>query len=361
MKKLLGLALLVLTAGIIIFLPAKTKAAFSAELTNALPNDLTDVSSTIPSKNPKGLEQVLRAYQYTSLVGTDYTLEFSVSDTEDAAIERLPFLISVGTKISSYTLDTTTQKITLSIKTQKFYPPQAKESVPIMVFVFVPTTGSLSPEEPGLPHAMSGGYVATTVLNWKILPPEKREPGMGVSLSGEKGSSGYFNMFVPAAMFDFMKQMTGKKSSVKDLAVFIDNEQASVSVTELNGGGFIDINITFTSGDTSTADALGAAKKITKKVVAKNKLALSLATRKERIKTGKSARLYGWLKTGKRNQEITLLRKKKGESSFQEITKVETKKRGYFSYKTQCNETGTFYYKAIYKSKKSPATILKVY
>lgn len=361
MKKALSLAFLAVAAGIIFFLPARTKAAFSVELTNALPNDLTDVSSTIPSKAPEGIEQTLKGYQYTNPVGTDYALEFSVSNTDGTLIERSPFLVAVGTKIASYTFDATTQKITLVVKTQEFYPPEQTRPVPIMVFAFVLTTDSLTPREPGPPHAMAGGYVATTVLDWRILPPENREPGMGIELSGTKGSSGYFNMFVPATMFDFMSEMTGKKSTIKNLAVFVDDEQASVSVTELNGGGFIDVNITFTSGNTSTAKALGAAKKITKKVMAKNKLALSLAAKKGKVKNGKNAKLYGWLKSGKRGQEITIMRKKKGESGFQEVTKVKTKKRGYFSYKTQGKETGTFYYKVKYKNKKSPTTAIKVY
>lgn len=357
-KKCLGIIALTLGFGVAAFLiPTTTKAALQATLSSVSPTDVTDISDRLPTKNAG---ELLKAYNYASAIGTEYTFVFDLTNSDGTAVTRAPFLMNVGSKVKTYSFDSTTQQITITVTTQTWYPPNATNPEHEIVFVILPTVESMKPEEgSGPPHAMAGGWVSMTVLDWRILPPEKGEPGFGLSLSGKAGSSGFFNMWIPPTMFDFMEQQTGKKIAPKDLAIFIDDQQASVSVTELNSGAFIDINITFAEGSTATGAAL-ASGSVSKEIAAKQKLPLSLAAKKATIKKNKTAKLYGWLKTGKKNQEVTIMKKKKGETEYTETATVTTKKHGYFSYKFTAKETGTYYYKAIYKKKTSPKQMLKV-
>ncbi|MEW6407936.1 MAG: hypothetical protein AB1465_04560 [Patescibacteria group bacterium] len=338
--------------------PGKAFAALQATLSSASPTDVTDISDRIPAKTPG---ELLKAYSYTSDIGTTYTFVFDLANDDGTPVTRQPFLINVGSKVTAYTYDSTTQKLTITVVTQIWYPPKATNPEKEIVFVILPTIESTKPGEgEGPPHAMAGGYVSTTVLDFRILPPEKGEPGFGLSLSGAPGTSGFFNMLMPKTMFDFMSQQTGKTITPKDLAIFIDNQQASVSVTDLNGAAFIDITITFSSGNTTTGAALGMAATVTKEIVAKEKLPLSLAVKKATLKKNKKAKLYGWLESGKKGKEVTILKKKKGEKEFTKIATVATKKHGYFYYKFKAAEKGKYFYKAQFKKKKSSKAALKV-
>lgn len=359
MKKHLLIALFVMGA-LVLLTPRATKAAFNVDLSSAAPSDVIDITSQIPAKTPEGIEATMKAYQYGSPVGSEYTLEFDISEPDGSTVTHSPFLVSAGVKIKSLNYDSATQKLTLVVRTEKFYPPEMKEPQPVMVFVFVKTTESTTPGQGGPPLAMAGGYVATTVLDWQIIPPKPGEASFGISLSGDEGTSGFFNMFLPPTMLAFMSQMTGKNVTVEDLAIFVDNDQASTEVNELNGGAFIDINVTFTSGVTSTGAAGASGGSVTKKIMTKEKLPLSLAAKKEKMRKGKKVLLYGWLKSEKKNKKITIYGKKKGEKKYEKVAEVLTRKNGFYYYKFAPAETGTYFYKAVYKKKTSPKEKLKV-
>ncbi|MEW6408288.1 MAG: hypothetical protein AB1465_06405 [Patescibacteria group bacterium] len=296
----------------------------------------------------------MKYFRTTSPAGTEYTFVFNISDTGGTPVAYCPFLITGGVRVNSFTYDSATQKMTLIVKTEDLNLPSGTVSLISLIF----TSLAESVEYP--PVAVAGAYIASTVSEFSLILPQPGMPEMGISLTGDPNTSTFFNMFVPAATLAYMSELSGKTIGVKDLAVFIDDKQASTNVTELNGGGFIDINITFSSGDTTTGAAFQNGEKVTKEIIAKQKLPLSFAAKKEIIKKNKTAEFYGWLEKGKKNQKIVILRKKKREKKYTQIATVKTKKSGHFYYKSKAKAKGTYYYKAVYKNKKSPVIKLKV-
>lgn len=190
----------------------------------------------------------------------------------------------------------------------------------------------------GAPVEMAGAALATNLLQWLIIPPMPDAPYFGFQLTGTPGTSGFFHMFIPATAIEHISSMSGKDLTPESMAVFVDDQQASMNITEVDGGAYIDINITFKE------DALGisSTSNITKKITAGAREKISLVAKKDSVEKDSTARLYGWINKAKAGKTVVIFRKRKGEDTFALWKEVETDEQGYFKVKYTAKKTAHF-------------------
>lgn len=217
----------------------------------------------------------------------------------------------------------------------------------------VALVGVVAEGEDGPPAEMTGFWLATDVMNWELIPPspEQDTPAFGYSLTGPAGETGFLHMFMPTGIKDLLSQYSGQELSWDDLAVFSGDSQSSLSLTEVDGGAYIDINVVFSDTTTSVSVASSA---VTKKLTVQEQLPVSLAASKTELKKNKTFDLYGWLKNGKKNQSVTVWRKQSGEKTFTKIDTLTTVKAGYFSETYTAKKTAK--YKVKYRTSSGTKT-----
>jgi hypothetical protein len=320
--------------------PLPTEAA-SATLDSMTPT-ATDMSDMLDGL-PEDVEGFLQVPTVTT-EGTVYTGVFSVSE------EPLSVVTVGGKIVDSWEYDAMTGKVTVEIRyTGGLIDPTGNPMDAFMVaLMFTPTDPTQGP-----PEEAQGMWMSTNLMEWEIIPPSPQNPQFGFELSGPAGYQGYFQMFLPNAVLDLMSQMTGKTLEASDLAVFVDDGQASLGIEQLADGILIDISVTFKDENTQVSAAAGD--NVTKSIATGEKLPLSLQARKGIIKQGKTAKLYGWVKSGKKGKTVTIWRKRPTDDEFVKRDAVTTKKDGYYEYEFTARKTA----KWRSKFKKANGTIVK--
>lgn len=329
-----------------------------------------DVSDMVPFDPPGDMVQDMAVFSYTADTGSaTYTATFTVTDDADE-LDNAPFVMAAGADVSSFTLDSSTEPYQYSVTftTGDLYIPEQGVGQQF-IFVFIGTAENPSMENPepgnGPPAAMSGGYIATTVQDFQIVPPSgPQDAQFGVILNGQAGTSGFFKMKFPSSMLDLMSTMSGKTITAEDLAVFVDNDQATTSVTETDDGGvLIDIQVTFTDGSTDIESSSINASTVSKEVVAKEQLPLSSAFLDSSVKRSESASFYGWKKSSYANKKVKIFRKKSG-GKFALVDTVTTDDDGYYEYNFKAKKlglkTGSYVFKAVSGGVTSPKQTLTI-
>lgn len=357
MKKYFLKALLIL--GAVFFVMPLTSNAMTA-VCSGTSSDPADVVTTFdpPSNPPEGMtsEEDVTSLIYTAATGTaTYNVECTVSD--DTELASAPMLMAAGFNMNHdsylvHQLTATSYYYSFTGVSGDFYIPEQDEIPdPEMVFVFIATAADPSLSNPvpsnGPPASMGGGYISTTVQDFQIVPPtDPSDPAIGVTLTGPASISGFFKMYLPPTMLTLMGTMSGKTMTAADMAVFVDDSQASMSITETSSGGaLIDININFTEGNTATASSIASTTDVTKEIVTKEKLPLSAAFKKATISKNKTARLYGWKSENYTNKTAKIYKKKKGATSYTLVKTVDLDNVGYYKYNFTAKNKGTYYYK----------------
>lgn len=344
-------------AALMSFLPTSAYA-FDVSLDSISPSEgITDISDMV---GPPPGEEVLQAFNYTSEKGAvEYTAVFNVTDTSVA-----PFFLGLGAEVISteYTEVTdTTGQLTIVFTTQDFFVSGVDTSSNFMFAIMEPTADpTQDAEADGPPAAMAGGYISTSISNFQIMPPEgPSTPGFGLTLDGPVGEAGTFKMYMPAAMLTLMSQMSGTTLTYSDLAVFIDDQQASISITEASDGGvMIDISVVF--DEDSTVVTSPATSTTRKEIVTKEKEPLSLALQSSTINKKKKVQAYGWTKNTKKGQKVKVLMKKEGKKKFTKVRVVKTDENGKYMYSKKMNKKGTYYFKTKLNKTKSSELTLEV-
>ncbi|EKD76353.1 MAG: hypothetical protein ACD_43C00143G0004 [uncultured bacterium] len=332
---------------------------------------VTDVSDMVPSAGPADIIEKVTAFNYTAETGTaTYTATFTVTDDANE-LDAAPFIMAAGANITDFSLDSATEpyQYTATFTTGDFYIPDMGISQQF-VFVFIGTVPNPSLDNPvpgnGPPAAMSGGYIATTVQDFQIIPPTGPEDAaFGVILNGPADTSGFFKMKFPASMLELMSTMSGKTIDATNLAVFVDDDQASMSVTPTDDGGvLIDIQVTFSDGSTDTASVTADSSTVSKQIVAKEQLDLSLALINATVARNEKATLYGWRESNYANKTVKIYRKKSGSSKFTLIDTVTTDNAGYYEYSFKAKKlslkAGTYIFKAVSGGVSSPKQSLVI-
>lgn len=282
---------------------------------------------------------------FIGVIDQTYTVELNVD-------EKPVMVVTPGALLSDWSYDDTTKKVTVNLTAQGVQQgntpdndnqPTADQQ-PDGAYFSVALIPVAEEGEDGPPAAMQGGYMDTNISQWEIIPPTPENVAFGFELTGQSGTEGYFHMFLPSTLIEFLGTMSGKELAPEDLAVFEDNQQASLNVTELNGGALISINVKFATNQTTLTPAASDSN-ITKRLTAEPKADLSLAAKKTNLKKGKKTTLYGWLGSSAKNKKVVLYRKLKGEDNFTKFATLYTDDAGYYRKKVKIQKKGT--YKAV--------------
>ncbi|OGY86801.1 MAG: hypothetical protein A2458_03130 [Candidatus Kerfeldbacteria bacterium RIFOXYC2_FULL_38_9] len=358
----------------LLFVPVRT-LAWDVAATSITPSEgITDISEMVPDTH-EGTIEVLKAFQYTSTMGeVEYTAVFTIDETDGVAIAGAPMVLSMGAEIQSLQYDTDAKAFTIEFITTPFYIPNEEALSSMFQIIFIETVADPSPENPeqsmGPPASMALGYISTSVPEFQLMPPEGPESmGFGLTLTGPAGVTGFFKMYMPPTMLTLMGTMSGKTVTADDLAVFMDGTQASLNMTETEEGGVLtEVSVVFAEGNTLTTSRVtssieqASSDTVTREVITKERLPLSLALKKSIVSKNKATRLYGWLKSGKQGKQILILQKKQGDDKYVVIARVRTKANGYFQRVIKRKKAGDYQLKAVYKkgNKKSDVQTLTV-
>lgn len=334
MKLVQRLAIMItalLSAAMIYLLPSTAFAA-SAVISSGEAIDITD---TVNLQSP-GTDVNIFAFSGTE--DTTYELVFS-SDTEPTMV------ITPGADMANahdWAYDATTGLVTMRVTYKGIVTDTQDENSELDMFIIALVYSSGDLTAGGAPEEMAGAALATNLLQWMIVPPMPDSPYFGFQLTGTPGTTGFFHMFIPAAAIENISAMAGKDLTPESMAVFVDDQQASMSITEVDGGAYIDINITFAQ------DALGVSvDSITKKITAGGRESVSLVAKKDTLDKGATTKLFGWIRQAKAGKEVVIYRKLNGEDTFTAWKTVETNSNGYFKADYKAKKTGKF--KAKYK------------
>lgn len=306
--------------------------------------------------------------------GQQYTAVFDVSE-EPAAVVGIPM------HILSYQYEPEASQVTVVFEhvpylegVELFGPPTD------FSLAFIPAVGL---GQGGPPAELRGSWMSTNISPsaWQILPPSLENPSFGYSLSGPDGGTGFFEMFIPQALIDLLSTISGSELTIDDLAVFNGENQASISVRPVNGGGAsVDIQVIFSEESTELPDAETAAAAslrlatganpgtlalVTKDLSVSRAESVSLTADNLTVPKGTAVRVYGWVKDGAAGEKVKLLSKnaqrtakKRGEKALKRYKKNGLKtltldSDGYFSHSFTSKKSDTL--SAVYKAAGEPA------
>lgn len=329
------LAIIALLSALVLYaLPVR---AFGATVELVSSGDAVDLTDTVNLQSPGSDVNI---FAFGGVEDVTYELVFT-SDTAPTMI------ITPGADMENandWDYDAATGLVTMRVTYKGIVTDTQDENSERDMFIIALVFSSGDLTAGGAPVEMIGSALATNLLQWLIIPPQPDAPYFGFQLTGTPGTTGFFHMFIPATAIEYISTMSGEELTPESMAVFVDDQQASMSITEVDGGAYIDINITF------AADTLGvsATDSITKTVTAGARETVSLVAKKETLAKGATAKLFGWIDKMKAGKEVVLYRKLKGEEKFTIWKTLETNSQGYFKVNYTAKKTAKF--KAKYKT-----------
>lgn len=329
----------------------------TASLDSIMPN----TASTFTGGGPDPEGAVLIQFMGTPL-GTTYTAVFNVS-------AQPAMVVMMAADIQSWSYDEFTQKVTVHFKHVGFVPGAQDPFAPDSIFniAFVWPAENESDDAP--PAAMIGCYMSTDIVQWELILPDDEsldedDFGVGFKLYGPEGQTGFFRMFIPQTMIDYMKTLLGVDAlPVDDLAIFNDEKQASLDITEVAGGIYVSVNVLFSDLDfifeeeddsqyflksSLSSSYFAESDDVSKKITVNKQLPISITTNSKKVIKNDQASISGWLDNASGGENIDLLRKKKGETKYKKWKKAQgivTDSSGYFNYSFTAKKTARYKFK----------------
>lgn len=323
----------VLLASVIIYLPAQTSAAAEVISTGGA----IDITETAHLLSP---DENTTVFGFEGEDDAAYDMVFSV-DNEPTLI------VTAGadmTNAHDWEYDATTGQLTMHVTYKGIVTDDNDPTNSDHMFIVTFTFANETEGDGSTPTEMDGVGMATNMLQWLVIPPTSDAPYYGFQLTGTPGTTGFFHMFIPSTGIEHLSNVSGEDLDPDSMAVFVDEQQASLNVTEVDGGAYINVNVTF---DEDLLGVSSSDSSIIKTVTAGPKEPLSLVAKKNSLSKGGTNRLYGWTEQTKAGQAVVIYRKLKGESKFTVWKTVETNSEGYYKVKYTAKKTGE--YKAKYK------------
>lgn len=310
-------AFMTLVALIVMAVPLVATADIASNCT-ITPNSATELSGSVPPQ--PGVEIYVYA---TTQTNVEYTVECDVTE-QPASVVVLP------ADMESVTYNEGTGKLTIKFTNTDYLegsnvqlPPGASTTFSIAI---IPA----DPAGSGIPAEMRGSWMATNIPpfgldvsgagGWELIPPDLETPYFGYRLNGPDGSTGFFKMFIPDSMKELLEDLINLESPTpvslqwSDLAVFNDNQQASMSITEQAGGALVSILVTFTEGATEIPDnqqpnfhkmlAQGAG--VDKNITVGKAKPLSLTASNVTPVRASQVTLYGWVQSCQPGEKVKL-------------------------------------------------------
>jgi hypothetical protein len=216
-------------------------------------------------------------------------------------------------------------------------------------------------EGSGPPAEMTGAFMSTNVQQWLLLPPTPDNLAFGFELTGAEGENGFFRMLIPDAVVDLLSELSGASLEAEDLAVVMDDQIATLNVSQVEGGYLVDINVTFEANNTQVASEDEDTATVTREIVVEEQPELSLALTKQ-VASGRKANLNAYLNlaNGKNKGKTLELYRKRGNGKY---TLIDTKKVKNTNGKVEFNEKVTnkvHKYKVKYKKAGSAAKVSNI-
>ncbi len=296
---------------------------------------------------------------FSGTIGQVYTAVYSVSE------EPVMVVITGGT-MEDWSYDSTAETITVSTE-HTGYIEGSGDFTPYSPFGIAIVWAAETEEEDGPPTDMNGSWMATNLMNWNLIPPSDENGGtpyFGYQLSGTTGESGFFQMFMSDGTKDMLSEMADEELDWTDLAVYLDDDQASLSITETTGGALVDIQVTFSENTTKISSLAsrtgGEEEQITKQVKVREQAARTFACKSYRKAKGDKFTCFGWIKNGKKNQKVSLWRKALGKKKWvkQDVSTLKNN-NGYFKFRPAMKKK-TASYKVYWPKKKKYTNVKKV-
>lgn len=258
----------------------------------------------------------------TNQTNVEYTFECDVTE-QPASVVVLP------AEMESVVYDNATGKLAVTFVNTD-YIEGSNVPAPPGTTTFSIAVIPADPAGTGVPVEMRGSWMATNIPpfgldmsgagGWELLPPDEEDPFFGYRLNGPEGSTGFFKMFIPDSMKQLLEDLVNAESPTpvtlewSDLAVFNDDQQASMSITEQAGGALVDIQVTFTEGTTDIPDnqepALFKLRTTTggvdKEITVGKAKPISLTASNVKPTKGTLLSLYGWVQNCQPGEKLKL-------------------------------------------------------
>lgn len=333
-QRLTTVATMLLAGALVYLLPTPVLAASAEVISTGGAVDITDTAHLLSP------DEHTIVFAFEGEDEATYDLVFA-TDGEPTLI------VTVGadmTNAHAWEYDAATNQLAMQVTYQGIVTEDDDPTNSDQMFIVTLTFSSETESDGSAPTGMDGVGMATNMLQWLVIAPTPDSPYFGFQLTGTPGTTGFFHMFIPGTGIDHLASVSGEELDPASMAVFVDGQQASLNVTEVDGGAYIDLNITF---DEDLLGVSSSSSDIIKKVTTGPKEPISLVAKKNSLSQGGTNRLYGWIKQTKANQAVAIYRKLKGESKFTVWKTVETNSEGYYKVKYTAKKTGEF--KAKYK------------
>ncbi len=343
-----------------LILPGLTKAydgTETVELVSITP-DAEDITNLGGGDGEGDVPEGVDLFVYSGTVGETYTAIYSVSE------EPVMAVITGGT-MEDWSYDAEAGTITI-VTQHTGYIEGSGDFGPYSPFGIAIVWASDGYEQDAPPSDMNGSWMATNLMNWQLVPPTDENGGspyFGYVLSGPEGESGFFQMYMTDGTKDMMSELAGEELDWEDLAVYLDDDQASMSITETTGGALVDIQVTFSENTTQISSLAsrseGEEEQVTKQVKVKEQAPRSFACKSYRKAKGEKFTCFGWVKNGKKDQKVSLWRKALGSTKWvrQDVTTLNKNK--YYKFRPVMKKK-TASYKVYWPKKKKYTETRKV-
>lgn len=328
------------------------------------PSGPTLLDGTVPPQ--EGVE----LYIYAT-AGTDVTYTAECDATENPAS-----VVVLPATVTSVDYNSTTKKVTIVFVNKNYIEGSNVPAPPGTTTFSIALVSAVADGQDGPPAAMAGSWMATNIPpvgvdpsgagGWELIPPSEDDPFFGYTLNGPDGSTGFFKMFIPDSMLQYVEDLINQESPTPvdltwdDMAVFNDNQQASLEFTEVAGGVLVDIFLLFEQGantfpDSDTEEAVVAAAQsgggVNKSVTVGEAADVSLAADDSKPSKRQTVKLFGWVVdciTGEKIKITSKLAarkaKKRGANALKRYKRKGWKK---VALDSEC------YYEKSFKAKKS--------
>lgn len=312
--------------------------AFTAELQSISPAPEEDISSMVGDA-PERVEVfgwIIDGADIDNAV--EYTTVFTV-DEEPAGVIVPGSIMSIDTPA---VWDETAGTYTVQFIPTGMEQPTDSDSPENVVIVALVGVADIEAGEDGPPEEMKGFWLSTNVQDWELIPPSPAQetPAFGFSLTGPIGETGTMSVYMPDGIKDLLSEYSNQDLEWADMAVFDGGNQASLGITEVDGGALFELNVVFS--ETAVVTPSGKNTTVTKTLTVQERLPISLAANKTELNKGKQFRLYGWLKNGKAKQTVTVWRKLTGENNFTKVDTLTSTADGYFKETYTARKTANY-------------------
>ncbi len=327
-------------------LSATPAYGFTASLDSIDPGAM-DITSYVDSGSTPPSGTVLTVFDGSAnAFGSTYTAVYNV-DASPAAV-----VVTAG-ELDQWSYDATAGQVTIQFEHTGFVEGAADfgPTDPFAIALIPADDTAVS----GPPSALTGMAMSTNLLEWSLIPPSADHPYFGFDFSGPAGSEAFIRLFIPDTGIDLLSSLAGKELTVDDLAVFLNDDQASMSITEVDTGIEVFVYIKFSDDKVAI---IPADSEVSKSVTIREQANVSLTANKKTVAKGDRTKLFGWIKHAKADQTIVIKRKQAGESGYTEIDRVKTNSDGYYKSTIKVNKTANYIvtYKT-HKSKKLTVTV----